>query len=81
MPALKTGAIDDASEWVDPWLDMAISLHKAAGITIIPGFREPGSAQAVGINKGVWKSFDASDRQVIEAVAACEYARPWGVQR
>ena len=26
-------------------------------------------------NKGVWESFDASDRQVIEAVAACEYAR------
>jgi TRAP-type mannitol/chloroaromatic compound transport system substrate-binding protein len=23
----------------------------------------------------VWESFDASDRQVIEAVAACEYAR------
>jgi hypothetical protein len=27
------------------------------------------------INKGVWESFDTSDRQVFEAVASCEYAR------
>jgi TRAP-type mannitol/chloroaromatic compound transport system substrate-binding protein len=35
---------------------------------------EPGTGLAVGINKGVWESFDASDRRVIEAMAACEYA-------
>ena len=74
MPALKSGAID-ASEWVGPWLDMAIGLHKAAGYYYYPGFHEPGTGNAVGINKGVWESFDASDRRVIEAVAACEYAR------
>src|SRR5262249_13201911 len=34
-----------------------------------------GTGVAVGINKGVWESFDASDRRVIEAVAASEYAR------
>jgi TRAP-type mannitol/chloroaromatic compound transport system substrate-binding protein len=28
MPALKSGAID-ASEWIGPWLDMALGLHKA----------------------------------------------------
>ena len=74
MPALKSGAID-ASEWIGPWLDMAIGLHKAAGYYYYPGFHEPGTGFAVGINKGVWESFDASDRRVIEAVAACEYAR------
>jgi TRAP-type mannitol/chloroaromatic compound transport system substrate-binding protein len=74
MPALKSGAID-ASEWIGPWLDMALGLHKAAGYYYYPGFHEPGAAQAVGINRGVWESFDASDRRVIEAVAACEYAR------
>jgi TRAP-type mannitol/chloroaromatic compound transport system substrate-binding protein len=74
MPALKSGAID-ASEWISPWLDMALGLHKATGYYYYPGFHEPGAALAVGINKGVWESFDASDRRVIEAVAAGEYAR------
>jgi len=74
MPSLKSGAID-ASEWVGPWLDVAVGLHKVAGYYYYPGFHEPGSAQAVGINRGVWESFDVSDRQVFEAVASCEYAR------
>jgi TRAP-type mannitol/chloroaromatic compound transport system substrate-binding protein len=74
MPALKSGAID-ASEWAGPWPDMAMGLHKAAGYYYYPGFHEPGTGLAVGINKGVWESFDASDRRVIEAVAAGEYAR------
>jgi TRAP-type mannitol/chloroaromatic compound transport system substrate-binding protein len=74
VPALKSGAIE-ASEWVGPWVDMAMGLHKAAGYYYYPGFHEPGTGLAVGINKGVWESFDASDRQVIATVAACEYAR------
>ena len=74
MPALKSGAID-ASEWIGPWLDMALGLHKVAGYYYYPGFHEPGTNHAVGINKGVWESFDASDRQVFEAMAACEYVR------
>ena len=40
-----------------------------------PGFHEPGSGFSVGFNKGVWESFDPSERRVIEAVAASEYAR------
>jgi TRAP-type mannitol/chloroaromatic compound transport system substrate-binding protein len=74
MPALRSGAID-ASEWVGPWLDMAIGLHKAASYYYYPGFHEPGTGFAVGINKSIWESFNASDRRVIEAVAASEYAR------
>jgi TRAP-type mannitol/chloroaromatic compound transport system substrate-binding protein len=73
MPALKSGAID-ASEWIGPWLDTALGLHEAAGYYYYPGFHEPGSAQAVGINRGVWDGFDPTDRQVIEAVAASVYA-------
>jgi TRAP-type mannitol/chloroaromatic compound transport system substrate-binding protein len=74
MPALQSGAIH-ASEWIGPWLDMAIGLHKAAAFYYYPGFHEPGSGFSVGINKGVWESLDASDRRVIESVAAAEYAR------
>jgi TRAP-type mannitol/chloroaromatic compound transport system substrate-binding protein len=74
MPALKSGAID-ATEWIGPWLDMALGLHKAVGYYYYPGFHEPGSGFSVGINKSVWESFDASDRRLVETVAASEYAR------
>jgi len=74
VPALRSGAID-ASEWVGPWLDMTMGLHKAASYYYYPGFHEPGTGTTVGINKAVWQSFDASDRQVFKTVAACEYAR------
>ena len=73
MPALRSGAID-ASEWIGPWLDMAIGLHKAVGYYYYPAFHEPGSGFSVGINRGVWDSLDASDRRLIEVVAAGEYA-------
>ena len=74
MTALRSGAID-ASEWIGPWSDMALGLHKAAGFYHYPGFHEPGSAQAVGINKRLWESFDAGDQRLIEAVTAADYAR------
>jgi TRAP-type mannitol/chloroaromatic compound transport system substrate-binding protein len=74
VQALKSGAID-GSEWIGPWPDMAMGLHKAAAYYYYPGFHEPGLSQTLGINKRVWESFDASDRRLIEALAACEYAR------
>jgi TRAP-type mannitol/chloroaromatic compound transport system substrate-binding protein len=44
------------------------------GLLLYPGVQEPGSAISVGINKGVWESFDVGER-LIQAVAASEYAR------
>jgi TRAP-type mannitol/chloroaromatic compound transport system substrate-binding protein len=73
MPALQSGAIG-ASEWIGPWLDMAIGLHRAVGYYYYPTFHEPGSGFSVGVNKGVWDSLAASDRRVVETVAAAEYA-------
>jgi len=74
VPSLTSGALD-ASEWVGPWLDIAMGLHKAARYYYYPGFHEPGTGSAVGINKSVWESFAPSDQRLFEAVAACEYAR------
>jgi TRAP-type mannitol/chloroaromatic compound transport system substrate-binding protein len=73
-PALKSGAID-ASEWIGPWQDMAIGLHKAAPFYYFPGFHEPGTAWTLGINKRVWDSFDASDRRLFEACASAAYGQ------
>src|SRR5262245_50585829 len=72
--AFKSGAID-ASEWVGPWLDMALGLHKVASYYYYLGFHEPGTGLTLGINKRLWESFDASDRRLIEDAAAAEYTR------
>src|SRR5262245_57746916 len=74
MPALRSGAID-ASEWIGPWLDMSIGLHEAVGYYYYPGFHEPGAGMSLGINRRVWDSLDTGDKQLIEAMAACEYTR------
>jgi TRAP-type mannitol/chloroaromatic compound transport system substrate-binding protein len=72
--AFKSGAID-ASEWVGPWLDMALGLHKAASYYYYPGFHEPSTGLTLGINKPLWESLDASDRRLIAEAAAAEYTR------
>jgi TRAP-type mannitol/chloroaromatic compound transport system substrate-binding protein len=74
MPALQSGAID-ASEWIGPWLDMSIGLHKVARYYYYPGFHEPGSGFSLGINRWVWDTLDSGDQQLIEASAVCEYTR------
>jgi TRAP-type mannitol/chloroaromatic compound transport system substrate-binding protein len=74
LQAFRSGAIN-ASEWVGPWLDMEFGLHKVADHYYYPGFHEPGTALALGINRGVWESLDESDRRVLEDAAAAEYLR------
>jgi TRAP-type mannitol/chloroaromatic compound transport system substrate-binding protein len=74
VPSLKSGAID-GGEWVGPWLDMALGLHKVTGYYYYPGFHEPGTGSTLGINKRLWESLDASDRRLIEDATAAEYAR------
>lgn len=73
VPSLRSGAID-ACEWIGPWMDMTMGLHKAANFYYYPAWHEPSTALTLGINTGVWESFDASDRRLIEAAAAGEYA-------
>jgi len=74
VQTIRSGAIQ-GSEWVGPWLDVALGLHTVAKYYYYPAFHEPGTNIAVGINKGVWESLDDSDQRLIEAVAASEYAR------
>ena len=72
VPALKSGAID-ASEWVGPWNDMALGLHKASKYYYYPGFHEPGTVLSTGINKQAWDKLSAEDRNLISTVAMAEY--------
>src|SRR5262249_52718117 len=72
VPALRSGAID-ASEWVGPWNDMHLGLHKVSKYYYSPGFHEPGTGVGIAINKTRWDSLSAEDRNIITAVANAEY--------
>lgn len=74
LQAFRSGAIN-ASEWIGPWLDMDFGLHKVANHYYYPGFHEPGTALALGMNRGVWEGLDESDRRLIEDATAAEYLR------
>jgi TRAP-type mannitol/chloroaromatic compound transport system substrate-binding protein len=72
--ALKSGAID-ASEFVGPWVDMAMGLDKGADYYYYPGFHEPSAIETLGINKTLWDGLSASERALIEAAAQAEVTR------
>lgn len=72
VQALRSGAID-ACEWVGPWLDTVMGLDQVARHYYYPGWHEPGTALALGINQGVWESLEEADRKLIETAAASEY--------
>jgi len=68
---LVSGSID-ATEWVGPWNDEAMKFYEAAKYYYYPGFHEPGSMLAVGINKDWWEGLSKSDQLLIETSAAME---------
>src|SRR3984893_8620646 len=72
LPALRSGAID-ASEWVVPWNDMHLGLNKVSKFYYYPGFHEPGTGFATGINKARWDSLTTEDRNIISTVVNGEY--------
>jgi len=65
--ALQTGRID-ATEWVGPWNDYFLGFHREAKFYYGPGFHEPGSALAVGINRNKWDSFTPTEQAIIRSV-------------
>jgi TRAP-type mannitol/chloroaromatic compound transport system substrate-binding protein len=74
VSALKSGAVD-ASEWVGPWMDIAMGFDKAADYYYCPGFHEPGTNITLGINKTLWDGLTPSERALVEAAAAAEVTR------
>ena len=62
--ALQSGNID-ATEWVGPWNDIALGFYREAPYYYAPGFHEPGSSLAVGINLGIWNGLSETERQMV----------------
>jgi TRAP-type mannitol/chloroaromatic compound transport system substrate-binding protein len=68
--ALKAGEID-AAEWVGPWNDLALGLHKFARYYYFPGVMEPSAALTCGLSKRIWDELpNGHKRAIANAVAA-----------
>lgn len=66
--ALQTGAID-AAEWVGPYDDEKLGLHKVAKYYYYPGWWEPGPTLEVQINLNEWKSLPAPYQEAVQTAA------------
>ena len=67
--ALQTGRID-ATEWVGPWNDYFLGFHREAQYHYGPGFHEPGSALAMGMNRNKWDSLTPTEQAIIRGACS-----------
>jgi len=65
VPALEAGEIDGA-EFVGPWTDRELELHKYAKYYYWPGVHSPVDLQVLGINMEVWNSFTPEQQKIME---------------
>ncbi|AHK80162.1 ABC transporter substrate-binding protein [Ectothiorhodospira haloalkaliphila] len=69
--ALERGAID-AAEWVGPYSDRELGLHRAARYYYSSGWHEPATSTEVVVNRRAWESLPKDLQAVMRnAAAAC----------
>ena len=66
--ALERGAID-AAEWVGPYDDEKLGLHKAASFYYYPGWWEPGSTFEVLVNLKEWEKLPKEYQEVLKTAS------------
>jgi TRAP-type mannitol/chloroaromatic compound transport system substrate-binding protein len=69
LAALERGTVD-AAEWVGPYDDEKLGLHKAARYYYYPGWWEGGAMLHVQINKKKWEALPATYQTILAAAAA-----------
>jgi TRAP-type mannitol/chloroaromatic compound transport system substrate-binding protein len=67
--ALERGVID-AAEWVGPYDDMKLGLHKTAPYYYYPGWHEPGTTTEFGFNRKAYDSLPVEFRRMLDHAAA-----------
>jgi TRAP-type mannitol/chloroaromatic compound transport system substrate-binding protein len=67
--ALERGVID-AAEWIGPYHDMQIGLHKAARYYYYPGWHEPGTTLDFGFNKKAYDALPVDLKRTLDHAAA-----------
>jgi len=65
--ALQTGAID-AAEWVGPYNDIALGLHKVARYYYYPGWHEMGPMLQCTVNMEAWNSLPEDLQEIVRSV-------------
>ena len=65
--ALQTGAID-AAEWVGPYNDIALGLHKAAKYYYYPGWHEAGPMLQCTVNIDAWNTLPEDLQEIVATV-------------
>lgn len=71
FPALERGVID-AAEFVGPYQDRRLGLHKAAKFYHTTGWHETSTVTELAINKKAWASLPADLQEIVKvAAAAC----------
>jgi TRAP-type mannitol/chloroaromatic compound transport system substrate-binding protein len=65
---LSTGVID-ATEWVGPYHDYTLGLHKAAKYYYYPGWHEPGPVLELMINNEAWAKLPKELQQLVRTGA------------
>ena len=71
FPALERGVID-AAEFVGPYLDRQLGLHRAAKYYYTTGWHETATASELIVNKAKWASLPPDLKAIVEnACAAC----------
>lgn len=65
--SLQTGVID-AAEWIGPYNDVSLGLHKAARYYYYPGWHEPGSLLQCVVNKSAWESLPQDLQEILASV-------------
>lgn len=69
FPALERGVID-AAEFVGPYQDRRLGLHKAAKFYYTTGWHEPSNVTELIVNKKAWESLPPDLQEIVRAAAA-----------
>jgi len=67
--SLERGNID-ATEWVGPYHDLRLGLHRAADYYYYPGWHEPGPTLELLINNSAWQQLPEDLQLIVENAAA-----------
>jgi len=71
---LERGVID-AAEWIGPYYDMQINLHRTARYYYYPGWHEPGTTLDFGFNKKAYEALPVDLRRALDCACASVQAR------
>ncbi len=74
LPALQAGTID-ATEFLGPFGDMALGLHKVAKTYHYPAFHEPNGAGELLVSRKLWEELEPDQRLAVEVACRSEAAR------